>query len=79
MSRRKRMDLSLYPEDSARRVAAIIGPHSAAALALGELASRRASGEAVSLFRATGGYLVVGPSPDHAPVSQGSESDGGRG
>lgn len=44
------------------RVARIMGPSSASALALAEYRRRRAGGEDVEIFQ-TGRTLIVGPSP----------------
>lgn len=60
MGKRKPALLPL-DEASARWVAEIIGPHSAAARALKEMEGRRARGEDVRLYEAPG-TIIVGPS-----------------
>ena len=49
-------------EDEARRIADIIGPFSAAARALKDVARRRAEGEDVMIYRSLSLWLV-GPPP----------------
>ncbi len=58
--------LEPYDEESARKVAHIIGPSSTAAKALKELKRRREEGEKVSLYLSSDQAIVVGPS---TPVS----------
>jgi hypothetical protein len=62
MSKRRAPRLILADEDAVRRVAAIIGPCSAADRALAERDMRRRGGERVSIFQA-GSFWVVGPTP----------------
>lgn len=52
----------IYPDEAARRVAHIIGPMSAAALALAEAEDRRAKGEDAVILR-RGERFLVGPRP----------------
>lgn len=61
----------LYPFDEsvAKRIARVVGPSGAFALALAELDRRRASGEDVYLFCASS-TLVVGPMPDEKHTEQ---------
>jgi hypothetical protein len=58
----KRAQLTPCSPDIARRVAKIIGPYSAAAMALAELDARTERGENVSLYT-SGNSFVVGPLP----------------
>ena len=53
--------LTPYPEESAHRVARIIGPLSADARALEELKRRRDLGEQVSLYLDQDRAILVGP------------------
>lgn len=55
------MRLEFYSEETAQRIAKIIGPFSAAAAALRDLSERRTRGEDVSLYIAKDGAFVVGP------------------
>lgn len=62
MSRQRQIELLIYPEDRARRLAYIMGETSAAAHALVELERRKALGEDAVLLLA-GSTILVGPRP----------------
>ena len=62
----ERMTLTPISDETAMRIAHIIGGHSAASQALAEAERRRAAGENVGLFRA-GDHFVVGPYPEGLP------------
>lgn len=51
-----------FEEDAARRIAEIIGPASAAALAIANLEQRRTAGEDAVIWR-DGKRWIVGPRP----------------
>lgn len=59
MKRRKQPALRNYPIETAKMVAEILGPQSAAALALSELERRKAAGEDVALFTTGNSVLIV--------------------
>lgn len=50
-------------EDAVRRIAAVIGPCSAADLALAELDMRRRNGEEVMIFQTPSSWVVGPPLP----------------
>ena len=58
----KKIEVSVYPDDRAERLAHIMGPSSAAAMALVELKKRREAGEDAVLLIA-GSMILVGPRP----------------
>ena len=66
MGRSKSIPAVLYDERQAERAAHILGPSSAAAMALADLKRRRVAGESACLFW-TGYSFVVGPDPSAPP------------
>lgn len=58
----RRVEVEVYPEEFARRMASILGPFSANALALQELVRRKGLGEDVVLLLA-GDNILIGPRP----------------
>lgn len=62
MNSSRRVEVEVYPEEFARRMASILGPFSANALALQELVRRKGLGEDVVLLLA-GDNILVGPRP----------------
>lgn len=65
MSRKKPV-LVLANEEAVRRIAHVIGPCSAADMALAELDMRRREGQSVAIFQTPSSW-VVGPAPEVAP------------
>ena len=58
----RKLKVSIYPDDRAERLAKIMGPSSAAAMALVELKQRRDEGEDAVLL-IWGEMILVGPRP----------------
>lgn len=58
----RKLQVSIYPEDRAERLAKIMGENSASAHALAELKRRKALGEDVVLL-ICGATILVGPRP----------------
>jgi hypothetical protein len=56
-------NLTPHSEETAKRMAEILGPSCASAQALKELEERRKNGEQVDLFVDDDNWLVVGPTP----------------
>jgi hypothetical protein len=68
-SRRRPVCLEPMSEETVKRLAYIFGDHSAAALALAEMKTRRERGEDIGIFL-LGQTIVVGPPPPNPPSLQ---------
>lgn len=70
----KNLAIELFDEDTAEKVANIMGEWSGCAKALAELKRRRANGERVMLFRSAGSVFVAAVSPVPCSESSGTEA-----